>query len=104
MQRLVYVCLCVFLCSFTLDRVKFMNMLNRPAPSWMDRHIQEDLGGFQKADVTKEMIDKTIQDVYSLPGGNGAQFVRYQIINNKLHWSSATEVASDPRISHFVAF
>jgi hypothetical protein len=104
MQRLVYVCLCVFLCSFTIDRVKLRNMLNRPAPAWMDKHIQEDLGHFQKADVTKEAIDKTIQDVYSLPGGNGAQFVRYQIINNKLHWSSATESATDPRISHFVSF
>ncbi len=104
MRRIICIFLGLILCSFTIDRAKLRGMLNRPAPAWMDKRIQEDLRGFQESGVTKEMIDNTFRDVYALPAGNGAQFVRYQIVNNKLHCSILSESAADPRVEHFVAF
>lgn len=83
---------------------KLSNKLRHPPPSWMLEQIEEDLSGFQGVRVTRNMLDQTMEEVYQLPTGQGAQFVRYKIQNNKIYFETPSENPTDVRIVDFVKF
>jgi len=97
----------VLFSSFTLngsellwEKIRFR--LEQPLPDWMQRQIQEDLEPFYESGVTTEAIDATIRDVYDIPSGRLATFVRYQIKNNHIHLETSADL-SDARITYVVA-
>ncbi len=94
----------LFLHAFTVSQHKLWKKINSPLPSWMEEQIEEDLSHFKESGVTKEMLDKTMSDVYAIPTGSGAQFVRYKIQNNRISFETRSENPSDIRIVDFVRF
>lgn len=77
---------------------KIRSKLEQPLPEWMQNQIQEDLEPFFIGGVTAECIDATIKDVYNIPSGRLASFVRYRIKNNKIDLETSCD-RSDARIT-----
>ncbi|MES2345199.1 MAG: glycosyl transferase family 90 [Chlamydiota bacterium] len=88
----------------TISQEKLFKKINSPPPEWMSLQIEEDLRAFKNTGITKEMLNKTIKEVYAVPTGRGAQFVRYQIQNNQITYYTPSENVSDVRITDFVKF
>lgn len=80
---------------------KIRSKLELPLPHWMQEQIQEDLAPFYERGVTVEEIDATMRDVYSIPSGRLASFVRYRIKNNKIQLETSCDL-SDARITWVV--
>ncbi len=80
---------------------KIRSKLSQPLPDWMKRQIEEDLAPFGKKDVSPEAINATIRDVYSIPSGQLASFVRYRVVNNRVSFETACNI-DDARITWVV--
>lgn len=94
----------LFAHGVTISQQKLWKKISNPIPKWMQEQIDEDLSAFKESGITKEMIDKTMDEVYALPTGRGAQFVRYQIKDNKVTYYTPSENPSDVRVAHFIKF
>ena len=73
-------------------------MIAEPMPDWMKNQIEEDLEPFKEG-VTLESIEATMRDVYSIPSGSLAGFVRYVIKDNKVSFRSPDLRFDDARIT-----
>jgi hypothetical protein len=80
---------------------KIRAKLQQPLPDWMQSQIEEDLSPFYEVGVKSEAIDSTIRDVYNIPSGRLATFVRYRIKDNKIDLETSSD-PSDARITWVV--
>lgn len=90
--------------ALTISKDVLYKKIHNPPPQWMIEQIDEDLSAFKDSGVTTEMLDQTMHDVYALPTGRGAQFVRYKIEKNKVSYYSTSENSTDVRITDFIKF
>jgi hypothetical protein len=88
----------------TISQEELLKKINSPPPDWMMSQINEDLSAFKTTGITQEMLDKTLEEVYALPTGRGAQFVCYRIKNNRITYNTPSESPSDVRITDFIKF
>ena len=90
--------------SFSLSESVIQQKLAQPMPAWAMQQIQTDLAPFLHEGASRESIDETLQAIYSMPRGQSSQFVWFEICNNAITFSTATEDPNDARIVHFVSF
>jgi len=100
MPTLLMICSIVEAMDISWQEIR--TKLDQPLPEWMEKQIQEDLEPFYGAKITAEAIEATIRDVYAIPSGRQAGFVRFQIKDNRIFVTSPSENLSDSRISHIV--
>jgi len=104
MRKIIFAFL-AYIYSFALNAFEFswekiFSKLQQPLPQWMESQIQEDLEPFSQENCTIDAIDSTIRDVYRIRSGGLANFVRYEIKNNKISVSYLGQSPSDARIAH----
>ncbi len=93
-----------FLMANQLDGKKFKEKLSKPLPQWMQDQIREDLAPYKERGVNKEALDRTFEEITTMPGGYNSQLIRYEIKNNRMSITSKHKYKGDARVEHLIDF
>ncbi len=64
---------------------KFLQKINKKAPSWMEYQIKKDFEDLNKNGITQEALNETFKTIKEKSNSAKTSFIRYRIIDNKFY-------------------